>query len=265
MASFAAPQLLELPALAAGSLEVGSAHAGKGDRQRAGKQRAQRKRIQRKRAQRKRAQARRRGRVVCSGKGDKRRCRRVRGRFRGHPVSRAELRTEPLPQPSGQVHLVNVNLGEVVKVDLYREDGKLDEESLSKLDHAFRCRRTKEVHAVDPRLFEIMSVIQDHFGGRPIHLVSGFRFQRNEGSRHFHASAMDIKIPGVSAKELYRYAQSLDPGGMGIGIYPREGFVHVDFRAPGEKSYRWVDRSRGDSRTSDGKKPSKLWRPRPRS
>ena len=34
---------------------------------------------------------------------------------------------------------------------------------------------------------------------------------------------------------------SLDTGGMGLGIYPRAGFVHVDMRP--EASYRWVDYS----------------------
>ena len=64
---------------------------------------------------------------------------------------------------------------------------------LAKLDHIFRCRKTDEERAVDPRLYEMLSRIYDHFD-TPIDLISGFRFQRNEGSRHFHGSAMDICI-----------------------------------------------------------------------
>jgi hypothetical protein len=30
---------------------------------------------------------------------------------------------------------------------------------------------------------------------------------------------------------------------MGVGLYPTSGFIHVDFRAPGEPSYRWTDYS----------------------
>ena len=66
--------------------------------------------------------------------------------------------------------------------------------------------------------------------------------ERNS-SRHFHASAMDIRIRDVTIKEMYAYAESLDPGGMGIGIYPNSGFIHVDLRAPGDPSYRWTDLS----------------------
>ena len=48
---------------------------------------------------------------------------------------------------------------------------------------------------------------------------------------------------------------------MGIGLYPRDGFVHIDFRAPGQPSYRWTDRSRGASR-DPGKNPNRLWKKR---
>jgi uncharacterized protein YcbK (DUF882 family) len=117
------------------------------------------------------------------------------------------------------------------------------------------------MRAVDPRLYEMLSRIQDHFDGRRVHLVSGFRFQRNEGSRHYHASAMDIRIPGVSIRKIRKYADSLDTGGMGIGIYPKSGFVHVDFRAPGEPSYRWTDRSGpGSGKGGKGKRRSRRWK-----
>ena len=84
----------------------------------------------------------------------------------------------------------------------------------------------------------MLSRIYDHFGKR-IELVSGFRNQKRTSSFHFHGSASDIRIPGVSDKVLHKFVQSLDTGGMGIGIYPRAGFVHVDIRP--EPSYRWTD------------------------
>jgi hypothetical protein len=34
---------------------------------------------------------------------------------------------------------------------------------------------------------------------------------------------------------------------MGVGVYPNSQFIHVDFRAPGEPSFRWTDWS-GSSR-----------------
>ncbi len=71
---------------------------------------------------------------------------------------------------------------------------------------------------------------------------------------------MDVRVPGVSAYELKKFAETLDQGkdgpdgGMGIGIYPASGFVHIDFRALGEPSFRWVDWSGSKKRAV--KKPA---------
>ena len=83
----------------------------------------------------------------------------------------------------------------------------------------------------------------------------GFRFAERNSSRHYHASAMDIRIHGVSINEMYSYAESLDGGGMGLGLYPTSGFIHVDFRAPGEPSYRWTDTHGPDRHKKHKKKP----------
>jgi uncharacterized protein YcbK (DUF882 family) len=180
--------------------------------------------------------------------------------FSGHGVASSELRVDPLPRPSGDVWLRVENFGEDVRVNIYRPDGSFDEAALAKLDRAFRCKRTGEVRAVDPRLYEALSTIYDRFEHHRVDLVSGFRFQRDEGSRHYHASAMDIRIDGVSGRELYAFAESLDAGGMGIGIYPRSGFVHVDYRAPGDRSYRWTDKSSPDG-SARNKQPSARFKP----
>jgi uncharacterized protein YcbK (DUF882 family) len=208
---------------------------------------------------------------LCSTKGTgkkaKRRCSFVK-EFQGHGVARSTLRTEPLPAPSGNVWLKVPNLGgDEARVNIYKPDGSFDDAALAQLDELFRCKRTGEVRAVDPRLYEQLSRIQDHFSGKQIELVSGFRFAERSSSRHFHASAMDIRISGISIREMYDMAESLDGGGMGIGIYPRSGFIHVDYRAPGEPSYRWTDysgpgssdkarRKKNKTRTARAKKPT---------
>jgi uncharacterized protein YcbK (DUF882 family) len=180
--------------------------------------------------------------TIKNGIKSKKKCRREKV-FSGHGVAKDRLRTEPLERPSGAIDLVAENLAEGVTVNLYKEDGTLDDAALAQLDELFRCKRTDETRAVRPELYEMLSRIYDHFGQKRISLVSGFRFAERDSSRHFHASAMDIRIEGVSARQIYEFAESLDAGGMGIGIYPHSGFVHVDFRAPGDPSYRWRDLS----------------------
>jgi uncharacterized protein YcbK (DUF882 family) len=185
---------------------------------------------------------------VCSDKKVKNRTKkscRYEKQFQGANAKKASLRTEPLERPSGDIWIRSDNLQEELRVNIYAADGSLDDGVLAQLDELFRCKRSNEVRAVDPRLFEHLSRIYDHFGKR-ITIGSGFRFQERTSSRHWHASAMDIRIKDVSTRELYAFAESLDLGGMGVGIYPHSGFVHIDFRAPGEPSFRWTDWSYPD-------------------
>lgn len=186
-----------------------------------------------------------------AGKGKGKR----RSEFSGHNATKESLRTEPPPRPSGEVWLRAENLNEEFRGNIYKADGSFDDATLAKLDEMFRCTRTGEVRAVDAHLYEQLSRIYDHFEGKQVVLVSGFRFAERDSSRHFHASAMDIRVSGVSTNELFKYAESLDAGGMGIGIYPTSQFIHVDFRAPGAPSFRWVDYSGGSRPPKASKNP----------
>jgi len=161
--------------------------------------------------------------------------------FKGHNAAKSSLRTEPLDKPSGNIWLRAENLGEEVRVNIYKEDGSFNDAALAQLDELFRCMETAKVRAVRAELYEQLSRFFDHFEGKRIDLVSGFRFAERSSSRHYHASAMDIRIKGVSINAMYKFAESLDAGGMGVGLYPVSGFIHVDYRAPGEPSYRWTD------------------------
>jgi uncharacterized protein YcbK (DUF882 family) len=160
--------------------------------------------------------------------------------FSGRLANESELRNEPLDRPSGHISIYAVNFQEPLEVDLYNPDGSFNEEALDELNHLFRCKRTGTEKSIDPHLFEMLSRIYDHFGRR-LDLVSGFRNQAHVSSFHFHGSASDIRIPGVSTKELHAFVRTLDIGGMGLGIYPKADFIHVDIRP--EPSYRWVDYS----------------------
>jgi uncharacterized protein YcbK (DUF882 family) len=200
----------------------------------------------------------------CSESGGKKVCHRV-AVFSGHNAAKASLRADPLAKPSGEVWLYAANLQEEFKGNIYKADGSFDDTALARLDELFRCTKTGEVRAVRAALYEQLSRINDRFGGKRVELVSGFRFAERNSSRHYHASAMDIRIPGVSIYEMAKFAESLDIGGdgaLGVGIYPTSGFIHVDFRAPGEPSFRWVDYSGHDDpkkkagRTQPARKPT---------
>ena len=164
--------------------------------------------------------------------------------FSGANTPKSQLRTTPLDKPTGTLWLRAENLKEEVRVQLYKPDGSFDNGALAKLDELFRCPRTGEVRAVRAELYEQLSRIQDHFGGKQLVLVSGFRFgSERTSSRHYHASAADFRVTGVSIQDIRAFAATLDTGNMGLGIYPNSGFIHLDYRAPGAPSFRWTDYS----------------------
>jgi len=181
------------------------------------------------------------------------------GRFIGHVVPEDQLRTEPLPRPSGNLAMVNINnpSEDPVKVNIYNPDGSYNLDALDQLNHILRCRRTDVEKPMDPQLLTMLSHVYDHFGSKPLQIVSGFRNQRKESSNHFKGRASDIRIAGVSPKKIQAFAQTLDRGGMGIGIYPRSQFVHIDVRSP--PSYRWIDYSPPNSNAAE-KRPPRGWK-----
>jgi uncharacterized protein YcbK (DUF882 family) len=181
------------------------------------------------------------------------------GRFIGHVVPEDQLRTEPLPRPSGNLAMVNINnpSEDPVKVNIYNPDGSYNLDALDQLNHILRCRRTDVEKPMDPQLLTMLSHVYDHFGSKPLQIVSGFRNQRKESSNHFKGRATDIRIAGVSPKKIQAFAQTLDRGGMGIGIYPRSQFVHIDVRSP--PSYRWIDYSPPNSNAAE-KRPPRGWK-----
>jgi uncharacterized protein YcbK (DUF882 family) len=197
--------------------------------------------------------------AASKSKSKKHRSRRAqhRARFSGRVVPEASLRKDPLDPPSGDLEVRMLGLKEGVKVNIYNEDGSYNIESLRQLDHVLRCRRTDDEKPIEPRLFTILSHIYDHFGGRPIDLVSGYRNQRKKTSNHYKGTASDIRIGGVSPKKIEAFAETLDMGGMGIGIYPRSAFVHVDVRPL--PSYRWTDFSPPNPNAAE-KRPPRGWK-----
>jgi uncharacterized protein YcbK (DUF882 family) len=184
--------------------------------------------------------------------------------FSGQNAPKSAIRTTPLEKPSGNLNIKAANQGVELKVALYKKDGSFDQASLAKLDEMFRCLATGEIRAINTDVYEQLSRIQDHYEGKQIEMYSSFRYTDRSSSRHYHASAVDFKIPGVSIYEIKKFAETLDTGHMGLGIYPSGQFLHIDVRAPGEPSFRWTDYSgparvfpskRKTGRTSPARKP----------
>jgi uncharacterized protein YcbK (DUF882 family) len=103
--------------------------------------------------------------------------------------------------------------------------------------HEFKCRHCDyglSEGDVDPVLVSQLQEFRDKIG-RPISITSGCRCKvhnRRVGgarnSQHVYGRAADIKVAGLSPKEVYRLLNAKYPKSHGIGLY--RSWVHFDVR-----------------------------------
>ncbi|MBK8171329.1 MAG: DUF882 domain-containing protein [Sandaracinaceae bacterium] len=117
------------------------------------------------------------------------------------------------------------------------DQGGFDATDLAVAQEAFSYRNDQSTHEVEPRVLDLAYRAMLHFNAPHVVLVSGFRRTRVT-SRHSHGRAIDMHLPDVSVRELASWLEQ--SGFVGVGIYPRSGFVHLDVRG---SSYFWVDNS----------------------
>jgi uncharacterized protein YcbK (DUF882 family) len=145
---------------------------------------------------------------------------------------------EPLP-PDRSLSFYNTHTGESLCA-AYCQSGCPVWPSLDKINHILRDHRTGEIKEIDIKLLDLLHALSRKTGsGGPYHIISGYRsprtnaFLRTHGgggvaanSLHIVGKAVDIRVPGIELRELYRAAVSLRSGG--VGIYSGSNFVHVD-------------------------------------
>ena len=104
----------------------------------------------------------------------------------------------------------------------------------------FACKDGSDPIFISPELVEVLQKIRNHFG-KAVTINSAYRtvtHNKKEGgathSQHLYGTAADIKVSGISPKEVAQYAETLLSGRGGIGIYST--FTHIDVR---EDKSRW--------------------------
>jgi hypothetical protein len=158
-----------------------------------------------------------------------------------------EPQLTPTPKVTGRVPLVLsrvLNGGDSVTLVPQREDGGFSDDDLQRAARGAFCPiEAKKIHPISPRLLDLVYRAMRHFNAPLVHVVSGYRPDR-AGSRHTQGRAIDMVLPGVTNEELADYVRTY--GFVGVGIYPKSGFVHLDVR---DTSYFWVDDSLPDERS----------------
>ncbi|MCU0676238.1 MAG: LysM peptidoglycan-binding domain-containing protein [Myxococcota bacterium] len=145
------------------------------------------------------------------------------------------------PRRPGVVSLVRVSTRERLSLRVLDSRGRPRSAARRRVGHLLRHRRTGGEHLPSSRLLELLVRVSDHFGGRAIHVLSGYRppgGHTEESSHHTDGSAIDLRIPGVPNRDLRDFLRTLPD--VGVGYYPNSSFVHFDVRS---RSAYWVDRS----------------------
>jgi uncharacterized protein YcbK (DUF882 family) len=136
------------------------------------------------------------------------------------------------------VSFVHTHTGETLRA-AYFEDGAYRADCLAQVDHLLRDFRTGDVHPIDPALLDVLFDLKARADrDEPFQVICGYRspatnamlHRRSEGvavhSLHLEGRAIDIRLDGVSTRELARHARALGRGG--VGYYQQSDFVHVD-------------------------------------
>ena len=146
-----------------------------------------------------------------------------------------------VPQTASAAHRVyfrNNKTGESFN-GVYRVGDKYLPEAFDQIAHILRDTRNGETFPIDPRMIDIIYVIQRNLEtDEPYQVLSGYRSPRTNAmlarvsysvarhSLHMTGQAMDVRLDGRGINAIRSAAVDLHAGG--VGYYPNSGFVHID-------------------------------------
>jgi len=152
--------------------------------------------------------------------------------------SMASALTAPIFDPDRRLRLVNAHTWEKLDI-VYWSEGRYITDSLMQISHLMRDHRADESIDIDVNLIDDLHKLYSLLDSKElIHVLSGYRTKqtnailrkRSSGvakySLHMEGRAIDLSLPGRSAKEVRRAALSMSAGG--VGYYASAGFVHID-------------------------------------
>lgn len=141
-------------------------------------------------------------------------------------------------------------------VKTYKRSDKVQLSKNFRLDE-FKCKCGKcDPILLDTVLVDWLQKLRDHFG-KSVHVNSGYRCKTHNASakvggsptsHHVKGMAADIRIEGVTPKEVAKYAESI--GIQRIGLY--DTFVHIG--SDTKKSF-WLGHEHTVVETFGGAKP----------
>ncbi len=145
------------------------------------------------------------------------------------------------PKQAGRVQMYRVATQKTLTLTVADARGRVRSGVAEQLARFLRPRDSKQTKSPQRRLLSLIAETSDHFGGRKLHVVSGYRLAKGytkHESRHVKGAAMDFRVEGVPNRVLRDYLRHFDD--VGVGFYPNSSFVHFDVR---DRNAYWIDTS----------------------
>jgi uncharacterized protein YcbK (DUF882 family) len=142
------------------------------------------------------------------------------------------------PASGRELCFTNVHTGEKFHGE-YWQNGRYLPDAFSNIKSVMRDYRTGDRFPIDPRLMDILYVLQHRLENRgAFEVFSGYRSEKTNArlrrishgvaahSLHMTGQACDLNLPGTRLSKVRQAAITLKSGG--VGYYPTSDFVHVD-------------------------------------
>lgn len=157
---------------------------------------------------------------------------------------------------NGKATFVRVRDSERKTVTMFDQRGRVRTYARRAISRLARSKKGR-VRTLNVRLIQLLGKVAEHFPGRTIDIISGYRPHKpgHRRSQHALGRAVDFRVRGVGNRELYEYVKTLPK--VGVGYYPNSTFVHLDVR---DRKYLWTDVS-GPGEPARYVKPGELGAP----
>ena len=153
-------------------------------------------------------------------------------------LAKADEDDKPVVRKGREMTFTNLHTHETFKGE-YWYDGEYIPGAFSEIKTVLRDYRTNEKFPIDPRLMDVLYVVQRRLGNfSPFNVFSGYRSPHTNamlrettngvarGSLHMQGQAIDVNLPGTHLNSLHKAGIRLRSGG--VGYYPSSDFVHMD-------------------------------------
>jgi len=159
--------------------------------------------------------------------------------------SSAEAKSRPAKKPLPVIELEHLTTHHKLTLQP-SPGGGFSKKKMGEVASFLRCHHTGQRHSMNERLVSILYQTARHYHNAKLFIVAGYRAAKvarqkgNPRSPHKRGVAADFQVAGTSIESVRDYLRSTFHN-IGVGFYPKSGFIHVDVGR--QKDAFWIDYS----------------------